>query len=75
MYVFACTNASVRTVSGTVTVRSGEVWHKDDPLVKAKPHLFSPVPPKVHATPGWTPEVVEQATRAPGERRMTRRGG
>jgi hypothetical protein len=69
---------------GTLTVPFGSHWNADDPLVIARPDLFSDDPnvglassvhterpPRVFVGPG----AVEQATAAPGERRQTRRPG
>lgn len=42
----------------TVLVRKGDVFLKDDPLVKKFPHLFGPQGVR-----------IEQATAAPGEKR------
>ena len=60
-------------------VRVGEHWPADDPVVKARPDVFSP-DPRYGAQ--WTgpppPELadapVEAATAAPGEKRNVRRG-
>jgi hypothetical protein len=55
-----------------VVIRKGEAWDGSDPIVKANPSLFSSDPPRARRT---TPreEVVEQATRAPGEKSRARR--
>ena len=69
--VFATRSCATEHGGLPVTVRKGEAWAADDPLVQAKPDLFGP-PPKVRRT---GPPVVERATRAPGEvrgRRSTR---
>jgi hypothetical protein len=55
------------------TVREGEAWHADHPLVVDHPDAFSDDPPVVHPR-GWEPPV-EQASAAPGEKRATRRAG
>ncbi len=58
-------------------VQGGSHWPADDPVVKANPDLFSPDPRYGLAfsvePEGWD-APVEQVTRAPGERRTTRRG-
>lgn len=50
-----------------VTLSRGEVWHATDPFVKANPDLFVESPPVVR---GY---VVESASKAPGEKRSTKR--
>jgi hypothetical protein len=58
-----------------VTVREGELWPADDPVVQAHPDWFEslvkakPKPP----TAASAAPPVEQATAAPGEKRVTRR--
>ena len=49
-----------------VRLVQGEPWNADDPFVKARPQLFifTDVP---------TRSTVESATKAPGEKRETRR--
>lgn len=54
-----------------ITVRRGEAWDADDPVVLANPSWFSADPSAARATAQR--EVVEQATRAPGERSRARR--
>lgn len=69
MYVYALASMVVANpAGGTVRIREGDVWAADDPLVKARPALFSRTPVAVHRTVS----PVEQATAAPGEKR--RRG-
>lgn len=53
-----------------VHVNAGEAWAADDPFVKANPAMFGP-PPRLRRT---GPAPVEQATRAPGEKRGATRG-
>lgn len=50
-----------------IRLRRYEPWMRAHPLVKARPHLFidDPAAPAI---------AVEQATRAPGEKRSVRRG-
>jgi hypothetical protein len=71
---------------GAGLVRKGTHWPADDPIVKAHPDLFSSDPRYgllYSVEPdGWDEPVgqtaqdppVEQATKAPGEKRQTRRG-
>lgn len=59
-----------------VTLRPGDPWDGDDPLVQAHPDAFVDGPRVVRSTrnSGGVIDVpVEQATRAPGEKRATRR--
>jgi hypothetical protein len=73
-YVYANTTTGVQGPDGNIwNLRENDPWDADDPLVKARPGLFSDDPVKVMRTVHAAP-VVEQATRAPGERRNTRRG-
>jgi len=68
---------------GAGLVRKGTHWPADDPIVKAHPDLFTTDPrygmcysvePEGWGDPaGEAP--VERATKAPGEKRQTRRGG
>lgn len=59
-------------------IRAGSHWPADDPLVLGHPDLFSGDPShglNFTVVPQSRPEPpVEGATRAPGERRTTRRG-
>jgi hypothetical protein len=79
--VYATSTVRVGTRDGSpVTVPKGSHWPADDPIVADHPDIFS-------ADPRWgllysqEPDgyrdqaPVEQATRAPGEKRQTRRGG
>jgi len=72
-YVFASATTSVREPGSKypTTIHQGTVWHADAPIVRAHPKLFTADPPEVLPR-GWVPEV-EQATAAPGEKRMIRR--
>lgn len=60
---------------GPVLVREGSHWPADDPIVLANPGLFTNDPKtglSYSVEPGPerpTPARMEQATRAPGERR------
>jgi hypothetical protein len=54
-----------------IIIRRGEAWNADDPVVINNPSLFSA---DGRLARGTAPrEVVEQATRAPGERSRARR--
>ena len=58
-----------------IVIRKGEAWDADDPIVKANPSLFSVDPGTARTTVQRTPEdIVEQKTKAPGERSRVRRG-
>jgi hypothetical protein len=46
------------------TLRVGEAWYADDPVVKARPDLFEM---------GDEDAPVEEATAVPGDKRSTRR--
>jgi len=48
-------------------------WPADDPLVRAYPWMFIPEGETRPAKPAPESVPIEQATRAPGERRTTRR--
>lgn len=54
-----------------VVIRRGEAWDADDPIVRANPSLFSDDPGRARVS--VLREVVEQATRAPGEKSRARR--
>ena len=75
MYVFALQSA---VIGRGQSVSKGEIRYASDPLVLAHPGLFSSTPPPdvVRRSPGWSPDVpVEQASAAPGEKRIVKRGG
>ena len=55
-----------------IIIRKGEAWDADDPIVTANPSLFTADPGKARTT--VPREVVEQKTKAPGERSQVRRG-
>lgn len=63
--VFAKTGTSMRWAGGIVRLSEGAVWAADDPFVRAHPEMFADAPSKVNRTV----PVVEQATKAPGEKR------
>jgi hypothetical protein len=61
---------------GTGVVHKGSHWPADDPIVRAHPDLFSDDPRyglSYTAEPDGWDAPVEQATKAPGEKRATRR--
>lgn len=60
----------VRYNGGRVHLNPSQQWDADDPFVRARPELFREGT-QVTRSPGFEP--VEQATRAPGERRNVRR--
>lgn len=70
--VFVQATISVRnTHTGLITTLiEGEAWWADDPFVRARPEFFGPVPAKIR---GDRPAVVEQASKAPGEKRTVKR--
>lgn len=62
---------------GAGLIRKGSHWPADDPIVKQHPDLFA-ADPRYGLSYSVEPEgfdaPMEQATRAPGEKRQTRRG-
>lgn len=56
-----------------IRLREGELWAADDPFVKARPDLFGAQPERIRRTIPAQP-VIEQASKAPGEKRATKRG-
>lgn len=74
--VYAKEGVVVAHAGQRVPIRPGEPWDGDDPLVKAHPEMFADGPSSVRTTrdpSGVTDVPVEQAARAPGEKRTTRR--
>ena len=69
--VFAASNAVLKWKTRSVTIRRGDAWAANDPLVRHYPSMFTADPPHIHHT---EPIVVEQATAAPGESRRVKRG-
>ena len=55
-----------------IVIRKGEAWDANDPIVKANPSLFTADAARARTT--VQREVVEQKTKAPGERSQVRRG-
>lgn len=67
--VYAVEDAAVGMPDGSiVSIRRGQPYPADAPVVRRTPGFFSTDPTGVVESP------VEQATAAPGERRSTRRG-
>lgn len=66
-------------VTSSLQLHEGEAWIADDPIVQRRPDLFTDTPRIVRTTlsraeiAAREQAPVEQATRAPGERRATRR--
>lgn len=58
--------------SGRIRLHPTQEWNTDDPFVKARPEFFDIKTPYEAKSPGYEPPV-ERGTRAPGEKRMTRR--
>ena len=67
--VVAAQTCSSRDPNTGLVVRlvKGQVWDADDPFVKTRPQLFI-------FTEAASRSSVEKATKAPGEKRETRRG-
>jgi hypothetical protein len=71
--VFASSTCSVRHAGNTIRLEAGQCWAADDPFVLARPELFTATPSIVFRTASKG-VAVEQATKAPGERRTIKRG-
>lgn len=76
--VYAKTNVVLAHAGARVSVRAGEPWDAADPLVAHYPDIFAAHLKAVRTTedPRGFREYeppVERATRAPGEKRTTRR--
>jgi hypothetical protein len=72
MHVFAKQTCAVGFGGGVVRLKRGAVWAAEDPLVTARPELFSDEPVILHSSgPGKPP--VEEATAVPGEKRPRKR--
>lgn len=72
-YVYCQQDGIAYNGPNVVTMHRGSVWDADDPFVKARPEFFSATPVVVHNTTGAAqpePTPVENARRAPGERRV-----
>jgi hypothetical protein len=83
--VYAVTTAMVGLPGGGSTLlRVGTHWPAEDPLVQARPDLFSDdpryglqatAPGPAPATEAAAERVVEEMTAEPGRKRTTRPGG
>ena len=73
--VFALASLSTTDPNTGLIVRivEGEPWAAEDPFVRARPELFAAAPERIRRTVPAAP-VVEKATKAPGEKRTTKRG-
>lgn len=72
MYVYPNCVTVVQYDGGRVRLNPDQKWDSEDPFVKARPEFFAAEPAVTAHSAGFEP-VVEQATRAPGEKRSTRR--
>lgn len=73
MYVYANCEAVVYENGLRIQLVVDQIWEANDPLVKARPDLFSTEPRKVNRTSAPKAAPVESASAAPGEKRTTRR--
>lgn len=74
MYVFAKVTAAVNHGGITFRLVRGDVWYAADPIVTARPDLFSEVAPVVNGrgpVADQQPEI-ETADARPGQKRSTR---
>jgi hypothetical protein len=73
--VFALSTCSTTDPQTGLIIRvvEGEPWAANDPFVKARSDLFGSQPERIRRTVPAVP-VVEQASKAPGEKRTTKRG-
>jgi len=73
--VFALSTCSTTDPDSGIIIRivEGEPWAAGDPFVKARPDLFGAQPERIRRTIPYQP-VIEQASKAPGEKRATKRG-
>ena len=74
-YRWAATDGTIHFRGMRIRLQPGQVWDGDDPLVRERPELFSTQPPSICTTGGRGVEQrpVESASKAPGEKRATRR--
>lgn len=78
VYAMGTENVNMPT-GATIPVHKGSHWPSSDPVVKARPDLFTPDPRYgllyTVAPPGHDSELneVEEATANPGEKRSVRR--
>jgi hypothetical protein len=68
--VYARQSASIAWSGGKTFLKKDQAWDADSGLVKERPELFTDEPAKVAGRVAGRP-VVERATRAPGEMRVT----
>ena len=67
--VYAISSCATSDANGVIVrLVECEPWDANDPLVKARPALFSSVPSRIRRTVPAS-LVVEKATKAPGEKR------
>ena len=73
--VFALATCATTDPATGLIVRTieGEPWAANDPFVKARSDLFGEQPDRIRRTVFGQP-IVEQASKAPGEKRTTKRG-
>jgi hypothetical protein len=75
--VIALQSATVSTPGSRypTNVRKGEAWSSDSDIVKAHPDMFTADASRAKGAPERKPQpaVVEQSTRAPGEKSRARR--
>jgi hypothetical protein len=69
-YVYPTSVCVVGWQGGKLRLNPNDPWHDDHPFVKANPDFFQADPGRAVTSPE---PPVERATRAPGERRTTRR--
>ena len=74
-FVWAVTDGTVVFNGLRIRLQPGQVWDAADALVKERPQLFSAAPPEICRTGvrGVETRPVEAASKAPGEKRATRR--
>lgn len=71
--VYPTMDAVVRWSGGTSKLAPDQPWDDRAQLVRERPELFTDRPGRVYGVPADA--GVEQATRAPGEKRATKRSG
>lgn len=65
--VYAAMSGLVLHDGQRIQLRENDPWDGNDPLVKARPELFSKQPIDIRTSGRAAPRRVEQATKAPGE--------
>jgi hypothetical protein len=68
-YVYPTFTGVVRWQGGRVRLVADQAWRGDDPLVQARPELFTSDPMNPQGTVRDSGDVPETATAAPGEQR------